>query len=454
MENVIVNHAAATPRVSLGHRPLDESKNMNVLVAGRRGSVVVAYALFILVGLSAGAPTVLIVDQMDDYGVGPASIGLTFFTFSAGFVLAGATSGPLIHRWGTRLALLGGALAFTAAGLAVATRPSFWVFIALQVVAGYGGGLIESVLNAHLAAMPRSTTLLNRLHAFFGIGAFIAPTGANWLLDHTTWPMVILAITLVGLPIFVAVWFTYPTRATDPLAPAGSTGASGKSGSATGARPEDKEPGLLAAVLREPAVLLGALLLTVYVGLEIAVGNWGFNFLIQGREAADTVAGLTMSGYWLGLTAGRFVLSPLATRLGLTKIGLLYLSMFGVAGATVFSWLAPTAGLAAPGFVLLGFFLGPIFPTIMAVAPDLTSARLAPTAIGVINAGSVVGGAALPWLAGALGQGLGVWTLLPFALVLAAVQLLVLWRMTARMARPAARPVPAAGEPTGEQAPA
>jgi len=428
---------------------------MSTSVAGRRGSVLVAYALFILVGLATGAPTVLIVAQMDDYGVGPAAIGLMFFTFSAGFVLAGATAGPLIHRWGTRLALLVGAAAFTAAGLAVALRPAFWVFIAVQVVAGYGGGLIESILNAHLAAMPRSTTLLNRLHAFFGVGAFIAPASANWLLGHTTWPMVVLAITLVGLPMFVAVWFTYPTRATDPLAPAGSVGASGDPGE-PGPRTEDKEPGLLAAVLREPAVLLGALLLTVYVGLEIAVGNWGFNFLIQGREAADTAASLTMSGYWLGLTAGRFVLSPLATRLGLTKVGLLYLSMFGVAGAIVVSWIAPTAGLAAPGFVLLGFFLGPIFPTIMAVAPDLTSARLAPTAIGVINAGSVVGGAGLPWLAGALGQGLGVWTLLPFALALAAVQLLVLWRMTARMARPrpAAPSATTPSEPAGDQAPA
>ncbi|MBX6723104.1 MAG: MFS transporter, partial [Dactylosporangium sp.] len=248
---------------------------------------------------------------------------------------------------------------------------------------------------------------------------------------------------------------TYPTRATDPLAPAGSGGASGDTAE-RGAGAASKEPGLLAAVLREPAVWLGALLLTVYVGLEIAVGNWGFNFLIEGRAAADTVAGLTMSGYWLGLTAGRFVLSPVATRMGLTKINLLYLSMFGVAVAIVFSWIASIAGLAALGFVLLGFFLGPIFPTIMAVAPDLTSARLAPTAIGVINAGSVVGGAGLPWLAGALGQGLGVWTLLPFALVLAAVQLLVLWRMTVRMerTRTATRHVTTASEPAGEQAPA
>ena len=59
---------------------------MSVSVAGRRGSVLVAYALFILVGLATGAPTVLIVAQMADYGVGPAAIGLMFFTLLGAMV--------------------------------------------------------------------------------------------------------------------------------------------------------------------------------------------------------------------------------------------------------------------------------------------------------------------------------------------------------------------------------
>ena len=77
--------------------------------------------------------------------------------------------------------------------------------------------------------------------------------------------------------------------------------------------------------------------------------------------------------------------------------------------------------------MLLGFFLGPVFPTTMAIVPRLTQARLVPTAIGVMNAGSVVGGAALPWLAGAIAQRDGIWMLLPFAVTLAIVQFAA-WR--------------------------
>jgi fucose permease len=192
-------------------------------------------------------------------------------------------------------------------------------------------------------------------------------------------------------------------------------------------------PRLLPEVLRQRAVLLAALVLAVYVGLEAGVGSWAYAFLMDARSASDFVASSTVSLYWFGLTLGRFVLSPLATRFGLTKIGLSYGCLYGVVLATVLTWLAPSAIAAAAGFVLLGFFLGPVFPTTMAVMPDVTSARLAPTAMGVLNAGSVVGGSVLPWLTGAIGQGLGAWTLLPIALVLALSQLLVWWRMLSHM---------------------
>lgn len=89
----------------------------------------------------------------------------------------------------------------------------------------------------------------------------------------------------------------------------------------------------------------------------------------------------------------------------------------------VLAWAVP-AGVVA-WFVLLGFFIGPLFPTAMAVVPDLAEARLVSTAIGVLNGVSVVGGAVFPWLAGALAQGAGVWTLMPFALVPAVARGLV-----------------------------
>jgi fucose permease len=173
-------------------------------------------------------------------------------------------------------------------------------------------------------------------------------------------------------------------------------------------------------------VLLGAALLAVYVGLEISMGNWGFSYLVQARGEHRVLAGYVVSGYWLGLTLGRFLIAPFATRIGATAASMAFGCLIGVTVVAALTWVLPGAA-SIPGFVLLGFFLGPIFPTAMAIVPNVTPPRLVPTAIGVMNAGSVVGGSALPWLAGSLGQGSGAWTLLPFSLVLAVATIAIWW---------------------------
>ncbi|HEY9521791.1 MAG TPA: MFS transporter, partial [Thermopolyspora sp.] len=198
--------------------------------------------------------------------------------------------------------------------------------------------------------------------------------------------------------------------------------------------------GLLATASREPAILLGAVFLAVYVGLEISVGNWGFTFLVDGYGQRDLLAGYIVSGYWLGLTLGRFLISPVSARIGLTATGMIFVCLGGVTASAMLTWIAPGATTAGVSLVLLGFFLGPIFPTTMAVTPRMTETRLVPTAIGLLNGVGVVGGAVFPWLAGAIAEGAGVWTLPPFAVTLALLQLAIWWLMIGRMT-PAAGPV-------------
>jgi fucose permease len=419
--------------------------------------VLLAYVAFALIGVGAGVNGVVLAAQLDDYAVDKATIGITFFTSSAGFVVAGMTAGALIQRFGFRIALAVGGGGMVLAGLYTATHPRFVAFAILQVLVGYATGVLESVLNAYLAALPNSTTLLNRLHAFFGVGALVGPPLATWIVDRTSWTVVLLALGLAYVPVVAGFLIAFPrprphisdvTAGTD-ISPGSVAGGPGTAlqGPAPDPTPApdpvpvpDSAPapapdrGLLRPALRQRGVLLGAALLAVYVGLELGVGNWGFSYLIQARGQSEALAGYSVSGYWLGLTLGRFLISPVATRLGATAVGLMFACLAGVMAAAALAWLVPAAVAASAAFVLLGFFLGPIFPTTMAVVPRLTSARLVPTAIGVMNAGSVVGGSALPWLAGAIAQGVGLWTLLPFAVTLALVQLAI-WRPIARRIR-------------------
>jgi fucose permease len=386
-----------------------------------RAPVLVSYAAFAFVGVNAGVSGVLLPAQMSSYGVDRATIGITFLVGAAGFVFAGLSNGALIHRCGIRLALATGGGAYVLAGLYLASRPPFAAFVLAQFVTGYAAGVLESVLNSYLAALPEATTLLNRLHAFFGVGALAGPTLAAWIVSSAPWTMVWLVLALTCVPLTVGFLMAYPGQVPEPepVAP-GSAGPAGPAGPGAAGR-------LLAAALRDRGVLLGTTMLALYVGLELSVGNWGFSYLVQSRGLPGTLAGYSISGYWLGLTVGRFVISPVAAKIGVTTARMMYACLAGITAAATLAWLAPDAALATAALVLLGFFLGPVFPTTMAVAPRLTRARLAPTVIGVMNAGSMVGGAALPWLAGVIAQATGMWTLLPFGLALALLQFAV-WR--------------------------
>ncbi len=407
-----------------------------------RSRVLLAYTAFVLVGVSAAVGGVLLPAQILDYGVGKATIGLIFITGSGGFALSGVTAGTLIHRAGFRTALAVGGAAYLLAALGTAVRPPFVVLVLVQVLLGYGTGVLESVLNAYLAGLPEPGGPLNRLHAFFGVGALIGPSLAAWMLSRVSWPTVWLVLALLCAPLLVAFLMAYPRAA--PAEPSPEPPVRGRER-------------LLAAVLRERAVVLGAVFLSIYVGLEMSGGSWAFTCLIENWHQRDVLAGYAVTGYWLGLTVGRFVISPAGGRLGLTavaitsvtvgrfvisplgsRLGLSAISvtsgcLVGVGLGAVVVWLAPVAFLASAGLAVLGFFLGPLFPTVMSVAPRLTVARLVPTAVGLMVGTSVVGGAALPWLAGVIAQHAGAWTLLPYSIGLTALLGTVWWRLARRL---------------------
>jgi fucose permease len=386
-----------------------------------RPSITAAYALFVLVGVSAGVGGVLLPAQIGDYGVDKATIGLTFFTFSAGFMAAGATVGGLVHRLGIANAIAVGGAAFTLAAVYTGARPPFAALVVVQVVAGYGIGVLESVLNAYLSELPNPATLLNRLHGFFGAGALIGPALAAWMLRSTRWTAVWIVLA-ISSAVLVAL-FLIASR--------------GVAEAKRSPQPAKASKGLLLDALRSRGVVFGALFLAVYVGLEISLGNWGFSFLVGHFNQADLLAGYTISGFWLGLTVGRFLICPLSDRVGVSPAATSFGCVAGVALCAALIWASLVSALAAIGFVLLGFFLAPLFPTAMAMAPKLTDKRLVASAIGVMNGASVIGGSFFSWLSGAIAQGAGVWTLMPFALALALL-LLVLWqRLVAGLVAPA-----------------
>ena len=382
----------------------------------RRARLVFAFAAFILVGVGAGVSGVLIPSQIADYQIDKVTIGLMFFTFSAGYVLSGVANGSLIRWLGARGQLTLGAATFAGLAFGIGLRPGFPLLLLANLGLGFGTGILDAGLNAYLTTLAGHTALLNFLHAFFGVGALIGPVLASGLLHaHRPWQDVYLLLALAAVPLLIGFATLFPSRA------------------APVAEQEHDQSAPLTAALKRLSVWLAAIFLCLYVGIEVTVGDWSFSLLTQQKGAGELLAGYVVSGYWLGLTLGRFLLNAGAARAGINVRTMMYGCLGGVTAATALTLLGWNQVLVMVGFGLIGFFLGPVFPTTIAVLPQLAPARLVPTAVGLLVGASVVGGAVFPWLAGALAQGLGLGSLLPYTLVLSVFLIVAWWSIGRRM---------------------
>src|SRR5258708_4270266 len=94
----------------------------------------------------------------------------------------------------------------------VTSAPRLAALLAVQLVTGYAAGILESVLSAYIAALPDATTLLNRLHAFFGVGALVGPVLAAWIVGRTPWTAVYLVLAVACVPLVVGFALAYPRQ--------------------------------------------------------------------------------------------------------------------------------------------------------------------------------------------------------------------------------------------------
>ena len=176
--------------------------------------------------------------------------------------------------------------------------------------------------------------------------------------------------------------------------------------------------------LHQRVVWLAALFLLFYVGTEVSLGSWSFSFLTEERHGEILFSGWAVSGYWIGLTLGRLLLGKVALRIGNRR--LIEACLIGVVVGMLLVWFVPQMGVSAFALCLTGFSLGPIFPTTIALMSDTVPSRILSSAIGFLASLGSMGGALLPWIAGNLAQHFGLWTLLPYVIVLTAI-MLILW---------------------------
>ncbi len=386
---------------------LKEQKQV-VRTPALRMQIAVAFFTFILIGASDGATGVLLPSLQIQYGVNKAIIGLLFFSSVFGYLIAAFNSGPLVAKLGIRSFLLLGVGCFLASTVVLSFIPPFWATLLMLLPLGFGLGTLDAGLNSYIAGLPRNTALLNYLHAFYGTGALLGPlvasiilaVGLRWNFVYGTWA-VVSAVVIVCVSVF------FRSRTSFEQENAAKA-----------------EKNVLTDTLKRRVVWIAALFLLFYVGTEVSLGSWSYSFLLEERHGIPLFSGWAVSGYWIGLTLGRLVLPQAARRFGDRR--LIQVCLVGVTMSILLVWLIPLSGVSAIGLCLTGFWLGPIFPTTIALMSQLVPSRLLASAIGFLASLGSMGAALFPWLVGNLAQLLGLWILLPYVIVLT-VAMSLLW---------------------------
>jgi fucose permease len=320
-------------------------------------------------------------DLARDLGLDLARSGLLVSALALGIGVGVVGAGPAVDRRARRPLFVGASLLAALALLLVERHMGFERAFVHVAALGVGIGVYETLLNAVISEryQARAARPLVFVHAAATLGAVVAPPLVGWLSTEGDWTASFRAAGAGHLALAaaaMAVRFPTPAGAHRPQPPLRQVLA----------------PGLL------PFAAIGF----AYVGVEAAVTVFSVPYAVGALGLGEERGLAGISAFWLGLLGGRLAL--LAWR---RDIDARFLSGAGLMGAVA---LAAAVGSGARQVELAlaatGLSLGLVFPVMIALAAQrFPEAR--GTATGLVAGAGAMGGFALPWLHGALGDAYG-----------------------------------------------
>ena len=291
--------------------------------------------------------------------------------------------------------------------------------VTILALAGAGNGLLDAAWNAWIGNLDHTNQLLGLLHGCYGLGATISPLIATTMVTKAHlgwWTFYYIMISVMTLEICAATWAFWE-----------ETGLKYRDDNSSA---DSDEKGKTMLALKQKVTWICAVFLLTYVGTEVSLGGWIVTFMIRVRHGQPFASGMTATGFWLGLTIGRVTLGFITPKFGER----LAVSVYIVCslGLELLFWLVPQFIVSAVAIALVGFFIGPLFPSAVMMATKLLPQELHVAALGFAAAIGGGGAAVLPFAVGAIANARGVQTLQPIVLALLAL-MLGIWLLLPRI---------------------
>jgi fucose permease len=331
---------------------------MDLHVAQNLNRRLLFYTLFlayICAGIISVLPGASLLLLAGNTHVSLAIAGSSFTLSAFGFVVGVLIAGLLSTKLNSKYILMGGLGLMSVAGSIIPWTHSFSMLLIAQLITGAGFGLIDVSINTIVTLAFRHTLgeTLNNVHSSYGIGALVGPLLLSLSLQILNEAILAYLIgTIMGLVAIILL-----LRQAVPAIPARNE------------KQEQKSSSLYRDVFRQPLLWFMALQIALYVGAEIGFSSWIVTAVSKSAEISLALAAPVATAFFLGLTIGRLVGAQVLKHRLLSEKQLLYTSILGgfISGLVV----AIFPGQIVVSFgasTLVGFFYGPLFPGIMALA--------------------------------------------------------------------------------------
>jgi fucose permease len=372
-------------------------------VLNHRLIFVILYLTYICAGIISILPGPTLPLLAANTGVPLEIAGWIFTTSATGFMVGVVIAGLVSQRFGPKYVLMSGLVIMAGSGIATPLAHTFSLLLIAQFIQGIGFGFLDVTISmiVGLVFADALSETLNNLHSAYGLGALTAPLILSLALQVTHNAMVAYfsgaIVAVAGISLLL--------RQHIPSAPA-----------AHEQHKVEQQNSTIASnsLFRQPLLWLLALQIALYVGAEVGFGNWIVTAVSLSAAIPLVLAAPCATLLWSGLTAGRLMGAQILKRGIVSENILLYISVIGssLSGLLV-AVFAGNIVISFSASALVGFFFGPIFPGIMAIASRYFAKTLG-TVSGILLVSASVTAMILPLTMGLLIPTIGIHWVMAF----------------------------------------
>ncbi|KAK9314510.1 major facilitator superfamily domain-containing protein [Lipomyces starkeyi] len=390
-------------------------------------------------GMSDGAPGALLPYIEEYYNIDYAEVSTIWMANTIGFIVTAVVSHYIYVRIGRAGMLTAGPAILVIMYALIVPAPPFGVVIVGFFFGGLGMACVVANVNVFLSYLAHTEACFGLVHGSYGVGATISPLIATAMVSRGIKWSYFYSLMLVfnAFGALLSAWafkgcdrdlgtlhmlkkyqkLRNAAQTADAIVPVTSLASNmpPMTVSFENTVTSQNERSVYRQALRDRVTWLAAALILFYQGAEVSIGGWIVSFMIDTRHGDPTAVGYIASGFWAGITIGRFVLNQFLTKLFSAR-AVIFVLLAVAASFELITWLVPNIIGDAVAVSVVGLFVGPMYPSAITAISHLLPRRTQNFSITIVTAFGSCGGALWPFITGLLAQTKGTFVVHPVAI--------------------------------------